>query len=233
MGWNTGGGGGSGTTTLHAVSAYLSAGTSNITGTFTPVPLDTELLDTDGYHFTSNANLTGTVTKTAASASLVGVGTAFTTELSVGQVISIPGVATELGAVKVIVDDTHLTLWNPLANSSGGQTAQRVSSAVSIPSGLGGKYSLHAGAYHTFTLAHYADLRVVKNGGATVADVRNQYPSAASTGDGNAIQGCDCQNLILADGDILQVGMFANDATPAVLQPGIGTTVFQLARTAA
>lgn len=97
--------------------------------------------DTDAFHFVSDANLTGTVTKTAASPNIVGVGTSFTTELTVNQVISIPGTATEVGVVKTITDNTNLVLWTNMANTASGQTATRRSAAIAIPAGLGGVYN--------------------------------------------------------------------------------------------
>lgn len=81
-------------------------------------------------HFESAANLTGTVSKVASSAAVVGVGTAFTTELTVGQLISIPGTAAETFAVTVITDNTHLTLSAVAANSASGQTAARLNNGL-------------------------------------------------------------------------------------------------------
>jgi hypothetical protein len=46
--------------------------------------------DTESMHYTSAAALTGTVSKTSGSATVTGSGTAFLTELSVGQVIRVP-----------------------------------------------------------------------------------------------------------------------------------------------
>lgn len=70
--------------------------------------------------------LTGTVAKTNGSATLTGTGTAFTTELSVGMVISVPGGATERAIVSAIASDTSLTVTANFANTSSGQTASRV-----------------------------------------------------------------------------------------------------------
>ncbi len=54
-----------------------------------PLEMNSEIHDTEGMHFTSSAALTGTCSKTAASATLTGSGTAFLSELSVGQVVRI------------------------------------------------------------------------------------------------------------------------------------------------
>lgn len=70
--------------------------------------------------------LTGTVTKTASSATVAGVGTAFLSELSVGMVISIPGTAVERGIITAIASDASLTCAANFANTASGQTASRV-----------------------------------------------------------------------------------------------------------
>ena len=99
--------------------------------------------DTDNYHFTSNAALTGTVSKTASSATITGSGTAFTTELSVNQAIRVPGGGgTDVLLVKSIESATSLTVWSnnlPVYTASG-QTATKDPSVVGIPAGLGGYY---------------------------------------------------------------------------------------------
>lgn len=88
--------------------------------------------DPDRQHFTSDANLTGTVAKTASSLVLVGTGTLFTSELSIGQIIVVPGTANEKRVVTVITDNTHLTVNAVFANTASGQTAQRTSTGVVI-----------------------------------------------------------------------------------------------------
>ncbi len=98
--------------------------------TWTTLNLNVDDLDVGDMHYTSNAALTGTVAKTASSAALVGTGTAFTTELSVGQVFSVPGTAVEKRVVTAITDNTHLTVNTAYANSASGQTATRISGAI-------------------------------------------------------------------------------------------------------
>jgi hypothetical protein len=120
---------------------------TNQTVTDAMLAFDNELWDTNAFHFTSSANLTGTVAKTATSPNIVGTGTSFTTELSVNQVISIPGTAAEIGVVKTITDNTNLVLWQNMANSASGQTAARVNSAVAIPAGKAGYYSVKASCF--------------------------------------------------------------------------------------
>ena len=65
--------------------------------------------------------LTGTVTVTAGTAAVVGVGTLFTTELSVGDSIKI---GTEVHTVSAITDDLNLTLaTNHVAGAAGAAVA--------------------------------------------------------------------------------------------------------------
>lgn len=129
---------------FHGCKAY-SAAAQGINNTSAAAILELEDFDTDAYHFLSAANLTGTVAKTATSADIVGTSTSFTTELSVNQVISIPGTATEIGVVKTITDNTHVTLWQTMANTASGQTAARLNSVMAIPAGMGGYYRLNGG----------------------------------------------------------------------------------------
>lgn len=124
--------------TRHTCKAYNStwetiAAVGQVTGYLT---LDSEEWDTDAIHFTSNANLTGTLATTSGSGAIVGSGTAFLSELSVGQVFSI-GALTEAGSVFVvaaIADDTHLTAYQLAVSTTSGLTGKRRNSFVSVPS---------------------------------------------------------------------------------------------------
>jgi hypothetical protein len=98
--------------------------------TITTVAWDQELADADSQHYTQNAALTGTVAKGAGNATLTGTSTAFTTELSVGQVITVPGTAVEKRVVTGIASNTSLTVNRPFLNAASGQTATRVNSAI-------------------------------------------------------------------------------------------------------
>lgn len=114
-------------------SARHSANQSFADSTLTNAALDTDVVDyVDLMHFTSSANLTGTVSKTNGSASLTGSGTAFTTELSVGQAIDVPGTATERRVVTAIASNTSVTVSANYANTASGQTAVRVNGAIVI-----------------------------------------------------------------------------------------------------
>lgn len=117
------------------VLAYKSSGAQTIqSATHTAITLDAEDHDDLGQHFTSAAALTGTVAKSSSSnpTILVGTGTLFTTELTVGQVIDVPGTATERRVVIFITDDTHLTVNTAFVNTASGQTATRVNSTITI-----------------------------------------------------------------------------------------------------
>jgi hypothetical protein len=70
-------------------------------------------------------NLSGTVAK-AATTALVGVGTAFLSELVVGGVVRVPGATTEDRIVSAITSDTALTVSVAFTATASGQTAQRV-----------------------------------------------------------------------------------------------------------
>lgn len=148
--------------------------------TFTPINLDTEDYDTDTMHYTSVANLTGTVSKTAASAAIVGVGTSFTTELSVGQLISVPGTAAEIRVVTVITDNTNLTVAATFANTASGQTATRVNQGIVVRTA--GYYDVVAqlGFASNSTGNRYLNLQHVR--GATVTTVAS-LGDAGLTGD--------------------------------------------------
>lgn len=130
------------------VLAKHSADLSVLNNTHTPAAFDTEVYDTHGFHFTSAANLTGTVAKSSGSATLTGTGTAFTTELSVGQVIQVPGTAVETKVVIAIASNTSLTVGSNFANTASGQTANRTNSYFTIPTTAGaGKYRMTFAGY--------------------------------------------------------------------------------------
>lgn len=106
---------------------------------------DTEDADIDGQHFTSALALTGTVAK-AASTVLTGTSTLFTTELTVGQMISVPGGAsTEVRVIATITSDTLASVSTAFTTTASGQTATRANSGLVIT--RAGFYSVEAGSY--------------------------------------------------------------------------------------
>ncbi len=147
--------GGSATNISTRVSA--SAGQTFTGNALTPVVLDTEAYDTDNCHFTSSAALTGTVSTTASSQTVTGSGTAFSSELSVGQVISIPNAADGTNpawcVVTAIGSNTSLTVASQTkpGSSQGGKTATRSNSA--LVARTAGTYAMTAAASVTLTSA--------------------------------------------------------------------------------
>jgi hypothetical protein len=81
----------------------------------------------------ASAALTGTVSKSAGSATLTGAGTAFQTELKPGCVISVPGTAVEYFVVSAIASDTALTLSQSAVYTASGQTVTRYSVSADTP----------------------------------------------------------------------------------------------------
>lgn len=86
--------------------------------------------------------------KTAGSATLTGTGTAFTTQLSIGQIIRVPGTASEDRVVVSIASDTSLTVAGNYANTASGQTAQRLNSGI---------VARTAGVYNVFGSIEWAN----------------------------------------------------------------------------
>lgn len=76
-----------------------------------------------GLHGGATQALTGTVAKTAASATLTGTGTAFLTELVIGDSITVPGTANETRVITAIASNTSLTADTNFANTASGQAA--------------------------------------------------------------------------------------------------------------
>lgn len=142
------------------VRAYHDANQSINNATQTVLLLNSDDLDTDNMHYTSSANLTGTVAKTNGSATLTGTGTAFTSELSVGQLINVPGVAAEVRVVTAIASDTSLTVDAAFANSASGQTANRYNSGIVVRTaglyavGAGVRYAADADGYRMQFIRH-------------------------------------------------------------------------------
>lgn len=111
-----------------------------------PYHCDTLASSSDILHFSSDAALTGTLAKNGTTA-VVGTSTLFTSELSVGQVILIPGTANEVRVVTVITDNTHLTVGSAFVNTSSGQTGTRQSAYYVANT---------AGVYHVSAVTQYA-----------------------------------------------------------------------------
>jgi hypothetical protein len=152
---------------------------------------DTEDNDADNQHYTSSANLTGTVSKTASSTTLTGSSTLFTSELSVGQVISVPGTVAEKRVVTAIASDTSLTVNSTFVNTASGQTATRVNSAVVFRQS--GFYTLEANIYSaalasgTASLQFWLNSLTTATSGTTIGQI-DPTPINASAGYGLTVQ---------------------------------------------
>jgi hypothetical protein len=106
----------------------MRASTSNTTRVYLPsTGVWLAMFETGWRNSQGNLSLTGTVAKTAASSVVTGTGTAFTTQLAVGQLIRVPGTANEDRIIQRIASDTSLTVGAPFDNSASGQTALRLS----------------------------------------------------------------------------------------------------------
>jgi hypothetical protein len=83
-----------------------------------------------GLYAATPTQLTGSVTKTSGSATIAGVGTSFSTQLAVGDIIEVPGgTETERVMVTGIGGATSLTAHRTLTTSASGQIAQKYSTA--------------------------------------------------------------------------------------------------------
>lgn len=138
---------------------------------FKPLPLNSTEFDTTGaMHRTSSANLTGTVSKTNGSTTVTGSSTLFTSELSVGQVITIPGGgATDRLVVASIASNTSLTVMTAPTHTASGQTAARDNTCIVFGAGDAGYYLFLASAYIAWDVAQDAPLYIVKNGPVTTS----------------------------------------------------------------
>lgn len=120
-----------------ATAAVAGAGYSVGNAAWWPVVFKgTDVEDTGGQmHYTSDSNITGTVQRTQNSATLSGSGTAFTTELSVGQVILIGVAGATTHVVTAIASNTSCTISPTYAGTSDGAgvVAQRRADYVVAP----------------------------------------------------------------------------------------------------
>ena len=98
--------------------------------TLTRVKFDTERYDGNSQHSTSTLVITGTLTTVSGSTALTGVGTAFTTELSVGQAINFPGSVSETRVVTGVTNNTAATVNRAWTNSTSSIGAAHVNSAL-------------------------------------------------------------------------------------------------------
>jgi len=180
--------------------------------------LDSETEDTSAYHFTSAAALTGTVSNTNGSAVITGSGTSFTTELSVNQVVTIPGGATEVFVVKTIDSNTQFTAWQNAANTASGQTATRDRKYLAVPAGLGGMYLIAVRG----TIPAAAGTNGAGVGYRVNAGTLHSYATESNS---NINIGCPptVERVRLAAGDYIEMRGFNNDGgTNRSVKGGVG-----------
>lgn len=202
---------GGGTPGFVGCTAYHSTTESFLTTATRAALLDSDEIDTDNYHYTSAANLTGTVAKTATSPNIVGTGTSFTTELGINQVIVIPGTAAEIGVVKAITDNTHLELWQTMANSASGQTATRQNQYAAVPAGKAGKHGVAGSSFiNGYSGTATSNIAVSRNG-VVLRGTRTTMPIvAAYWTSGYTIVDC-------AEGDYFAVVLANNSSATQLL----------------
>ena len=126
--------------------------------------------DTDGM-IAAPVNLTGTVAKNA-STTVTGTGTLFTTELSVGDTVRIPGGASEVGTVASITNNTQFIANYTYGYSATGQVAQRITNRITFN---------HAGIYLVHSRFQQAvnHMYVEKNGSLQI--FLDMSPTISST----------------------------------------------------
>lgn len=109
------------------------------------VDFDSVAYDTDGYASVGKATgswgLTGTVSLTSGSTTVVGTGTAFSSELAPGNIIGEDGFRA-IGTVRSITSNTSLELWQPQMQTVSGSLIRFT--GYTVPVGLGGYYDLWA-----------------------------------------------------------------------------------------
>lgn len=97
--------------------------------TLTKVKFDTERYDSNVQHSTSTAGLTGTVSVTAGSTSIVGTGTAFRSQLYAGSLITV-GSPAQQRVISGVTNDTAATVSAAWGSSTSGTTASSVNTGL-------------------------------------------------------------------------------------------------------
>lgn len=156
-------------------------------GVDTIIDFEADEEDSSGLHATTSGSLTGTVSKTSGQNTLSGSGTSFTTELVVGQLIEVPGGATERRIVTAINSNTSLTVSSNWSNTASGQTATRRNSAlVAREAGL---YMYMAYIKFAFSATGIRSISAIKNttGSSASSSLINLTQEATEATDGNGV----------------------------------------------
>lgn len=165
---------------FHGVNAKFYDGTVPLSQTiadqvFTAVKYnytgpDQRCYDTDDYHpHNTESNLSGTVAKTASSATIVGTGTSFLSQLAVGDAVRIvggenTGYTPEIFVVQSIADNTHFTAYQAAVNSASGVTGVKDTSVFRIPPGMDGYYAGRVNINFRFDGDGIREINIAYNG---------------------------------------------------------------------
>lgn len=182
------------------------------------VPLVVEDFDNDTMH--DVGTVAGTVAKTAASAAVVGTGTAFLTELAVGMVINIPdagaGGTSESRVIQSITNNTNLTVASNFANTASGKTARKDTALRIRRSGL---WLVSCEADWTTNTTGVRFLEPRKNGSVPLFD--DSRPGAG----GAAIRSSASQPVQLVAGDFVELYVHQTSGAALSYDPGVLSAV--------
>lgn len=163
-------------------------------------------------------NLTGTVAKNGTT-TLTGTGTAFLSEISVGQVIRVPGVASEDRTVASIASNTSLTVTTAFAQTASGQTAQRVAFYQKVKLDGGG-----SGATTPVTSVALSTGGALQIAGGTLTSTSGSITAATSTVTSGDLSAAGAVTIAI-------FGTYAGVNATFEGSPDGGTTWFPLAAT--
>ncbi len=149
-----------------------------------------------------NTQRSGTITVAAGDVNVVGTGTAFTTEVSVGNILRTT-LDQQIGVVASITSDTTLTLVNPAATAR-----------TDIPyrvQGVGPADNAIIADTHTVTIAdnpviQTGTVTVNAGGTLTVSDPGTEFSTLIVNGTVNATTGNDFGELTVNNGGIVNAG---------------------------
>ena len=141
---------------------------SILVNTTTTLAFSASRFDTDTMFNAAGTALTGTVAKASGTSTLTGTGTAFTTELAVGDFIK---VGTEVAQVSVITSDTALTVNYSWTATASGVAATKLATRITCKTA--GIYMCTFRAYVSGLISgDNVDIRIRLNGATLIDFVR-------------------------------------------------------------
>ena len=177
-----------------------------------------------------STNRTGTISVSNGSAAVTGIGTLFTTEISVGNIIKLTGGGTTIGTVLSITDNTNLTLTTNVSTARSGITysSQGVGSGDAVI--IGGSI---AGIISTVTVdnayAKCSSLIVNQSGSFGTSGVLQFNVGSILTVSGNVLEGGSLfspwGDIDMTDGGTFVIGG-AWTYGGGTFTPGTGTVVY-------